>query len=127
MSRALTDDQLSVWKDRISRQVAGDLSVTKFCRQEQISETNFYYWRRKLQGPTGRRKATSRPRSDRSAARRGQAAETSFFQLRVPEPRGSAWIEIASADGTLIRLPQQNLAALELALATLAGQRHLER
>ena len=126
MARALTEDQLSVWKDRIARQVASDLSVSKFCQQEQISETNFYYWRRKLNGPKGRRKSASRRRSERSAVK-DQAAETSFFQLAVPEPRSSAWIEIVAADGTLIRLPQQNLAALELALATLADPGRVER
>lgn len=126
MARALTEDQLSVWKERMARQEASGLPVTKFCQQEQISETNFYYWRRKLKGPSGKGKSASRRRSERSAVSE-QAAETSFFQLPVAAPRSSAWVEITSVDGTLIRLPQENLAALELTLATLSGARQLAR
>jgi transposase-like protein len=123
MARALTEDQLSVWKDRIARQASSGLSVTKFCQQEQISEANYYYWRRRLHGSPKRRKAASR-HSGRSPER---DHGTQFIQLPVPSPRGSAWVEITSADGMLVRLPQQNLAALELTLATLSGARHLAR
>jgi hypothetical protein len=126
MAHALTGDRLSVWKDRVARQEASGLSVTKFCQQEQISDTNFYYWRRKLKGPARGRKSAARRRSDRSAGSH-QTAERSFFQLAVPQPQGSAWVEITSANGTLIRLPQQNLAALELTLATLSGAGQLAR
>ena len=33
------------------------------------------------------------------------------------------WIELAMADGTILRLPQQNLAALVTALRVLRGER----
>jgi hypothetical protein len=125
MARALTEDQLSVWQDRIARQASSGLSVTKFCQQEQISEANYYYWRRKLNGSTKRRKAASRRSGSPTERDPGDGAP--FIQLPVPSPRSSAWIEIAAADGTLIRLPQQNLAALKLALATLVDPRRLER
>lgn len=39
-------------------------------------------------------------------------AETTFFQLRTVSATSSPWIELILADGTLIRLPQQNREAL---------------
>jgi hypothetical protein len=48
-----------------------------------------------------------------------------FLQLPVNVAQGSPWIELALADGTILRLPQQNLAALVAALRLLRGE-HLE-
>ena len=48
---------------------------------------------------------------------------TDFLQLPVTAAQGSPWIELALADGTILRLPQQNLAALITALRVLRGER----
>jgi len=45
------------------------------------------------------------------------------LQLPVTAAQGSPWIELALADGTILRLPQQNLAALVAALRVLRGER----
>ncbi|MGD0900196.1 MAG: hypothetical protein ABR915_20370 [Thermoguttaceae bacterium] len=37
--------------------------------------------------------------------------------------RPSPWIELALPDGTVVRLPQQNLAALAVVLRALRGER----
>jgi len=46
-----------------------------------------------------------------------------FLQLPVTAAQGSPWIELALADGTILRLPQQNLTALITALRVLRGER----
>jgi hypothetical protein len=46
-----------------------------------------------------------------------------FLQLPVTASVGCPWIELALADGTILRLPQQNLAALIAALRVLRGER----
>jgi hypothetical protein len=46
-----------------------------------------------------------------------------FLRLPVTAAQGSPWIELALADGTILRLPQQNLAALVTALRVLRGER----
>jgi hypothetical protein len=46
-----------------------------------------------------------------------------FLQLPIAVSRGSPWIELALADGTILRLPQQNLAALVAVLRVLRGER----
>ena len=141
MARALTSEQLLAWKERIERQPLSGLTISEFCRREQISEANFYHWKRKLKGAASRQATPSRSKgrtvrskelSPQSAERQqtpervsGQTDAThnaTFFQIPLPQPRGGAWIEIVSNQGTVIRLPQQNLAAFELALAALNGQ-----
>jgi hypothetical protein len=46
-----------------------------------------------------------------------------FLQLPVTVVQGCPWIELALADGTILRLPPQNLAALVAALRVLRGER----
>jgi len=48
---------------------------------------------------------------------------TGFLQLPVAAAPTMPWIELALADGTILRLPQQNLAALITALRVLRGER----
>ena len=121
MARVLTQEELSVWEDRISRQARSGLTVAEFCLQEQISAANFHYRRRKLRGAAERDVSANPP-----IASQADPVEcvSPFFQVPVAAPRGGGcWIEIITADGNLIRLPQQNLAALELALTALPGSR----
>jgi hypothetical protein len=51
------------------------------------------------------------------------AAASGFLQLPVTAVRPSPWIELALPDGTVVRLPQQNLAALAVVLRALRGER----
>ena len=46
-----------------------------------------------------------------------------FLELPVAAMRPSPWIELALPDGTVVRLPQQNLAALAAVLGALRGER----
>jgi hypothetical protein len=45
------------------------------------------------------------------------------LQLPITAAQGSPWIELLLADGTILRLPQQNLAALVAVLRVLRGDR----
>jgi hypothetical protein len=59
----------------------------------------------------------------RSATPAVPTCPTGFLQLPVAAARPSPWIELALADGTVVRLPQQNLAALVAVLRALRGER----
>jgi len=120
MARALTREERAVWKDRISRQATSGESVAEFCAREQVSDASFYRWKRNLKvGPCKRSTRTKTARKDSATTPRSTTAGSAFFQLPVAPSRGAAWIELVLADGTVLRLPQQNLAALELALTTI--------
>jgi putative transposase len=118
MARTLTKDQLLVWKDRLARQRDSGLSIAEFCRHESVSATNFYQWKQKLKGGARRVVGKMKP-----AVTKGSTESPAMFvQVPLPQPRGATWIEIVTADGTQIRLPHQNLQALELTLATISGR-----
>jgi len=129
------------WRQRIKRQRESGLSIAEFCRREDISAHGFYVWRRNLRQAASNRQ---KPRADAKLQppRRRSAVATSrrplrralvgptvppcptdFLQLPVAAAATMPWIELAMADGTILRLPQQNLAALITALRVLRGER----
>jgi hypothetical protein len=128
------------WRQRISRQCESGLSIAEFCRRENVSAHNFYVWRRNLRESTRRREPHANMKAQRSRrqgvtamsrhpARRSfvglmaAPSPTNFLQLPVTAAQPAPWIELAMADGTILRLPQQNLAALITALRVLRGER----
>jgi hypothetical protein len=142
------------WRRRIEEQRASGLSIVEFCRREQISSHRFHAWKRKLRETVagrrsadatkmdrGRRKlavATPRRRLTRMPTRAAMATgrlaqpgtlpgttAPAFLQLPVTATRSRPWIELALPDGTVIRLPQQNVAAL-LAVLRLLGRNAAE-
>jgi hypothetical protein len=134
MARRVNEILWDQWRQRIARQRASGLSITAFCREEQVAPHSFHVWKRKLGGaaskaapaqPTGRQSAAvaSRRRACRPpvrAAERVRSAE--FLQLPVAPVRSSPWIELTLPEGTVMRLPQQNLAALVTVLRVLRDE-----
>ena len=141
MARAVNQALWDQWRQRIARQRESGLSIAEFCRREQVSSHRFHIWKRKL-----RHRTSARHGSDEVAkvhrSRKQQAIVTptrrsrhepvtpanparapGFLQLPVTAVRTSPWIELALADGTVVRLPQQNLAALVTVLRALRGER----
>lgn len=132
------------WRRRVQRQRESGLSIVEFCRGEHVSPHRFHVWKRRLRQatsarhgsdtiPAGRR-SRKRPGSVRPFQRqhptRAQPAPSTlrsidaagFLQLPVTAVRPSPWIELALPDGTVVRLPQQNLAAVVTVLRVLRGE-----
>jgi hypothetical protein len=136
------------WRERLERQRRSGLSIAEFCRREGVSAVTFHTWKQKLRGEAvvgsavggaadrsttdegaARRQAGTssraisrrrKPRPSRAAvaARTGSA---NFLQLPVFGARSGPWIELTLVDGTIVRIPQQNLAALQTVFAILRG------
>jgi len=151
MARTVSQVRWNQWRQVIARQRASGLSVAEFCRRENVSQQGFHAWNRKLrqgtspargaagaapkqrspkqrspkQDPPARRLPVAPRRRSRSAlpGPAAPAAAAGFLQLPVAAARTSPWIELALADGTVVRLPQQNLAALVTVLRALRGER----
>jgi hypothetical protein len=141
MARTLNQVRWDQWRQLIARQHASGLSVAEFCRRENVSRQGFHVWNRKLRQRTSTRRGSAGaapkqrsrkrhlPVAPRRRSRRallGPAAPTAapgFLQLPVTAARPSPWIELALPDGTVVRLPQQNLAALVAVLRALRGER----
>jgi transposase-like protein len=140
MARQVNQIRWDQWRQRIKGQRESGLSIAAFCRRENISAPGFYVWRRKLRQAMPRRRqsrAVAGPRHSRQrgavvaqrrrvrnalAVRAAPPCPTDFLPLPVRAAQAAPWIELAMADGTILRLPQQNLAALITALRVLRGE-----
>lgn len=138
MARQVNQALWDQWRQRLERQRESGLSITDFCRRENLSRQGFQVWKRKLRQAAFRREgprpaaAAQRLRKRRGVVSQRRAAcgqassamppcSTGFLQLPLAATRPSPWNELALADGTVIRLPQQNVAALVAVLRVLRG------
>jgi transposase-like protein len=127
MARKVNSELREVWRNRIEAQGRSGLTVAEFCEREGVSSGTFYGWRRKLRAKRSRRTGKALPRQKsgtrpyRQEGLSGTPSQVPFVQLPVSGPPTSPWIEVVLAEGTVVRLPQQNLAALQTVLRTLSG------
>jgi hypothetical protein len=122
MARKVNLELRETWRQRIERQRQSGLTVAEFSRQEAVSTASFYRWQQQVgTDAAGTAKRSPRRRSTRAAASLAQPAsphrlDATFVQLPLSPAPVNPWIELMLTDGTLIRLPQQNLAALQTVL-----------
>jgi hypothetical protein len=128
---------LTQWRERLKRHSESGLTIEAFCEKEGVSESVFYAWKRNLQDsvstPTASELVDTTPRPGKKRSRglrhqRSQVVTTSkpatkhpqeFLRLPVRGVRSIPWIELTLVDGTVVRIPQENLAALTAVLRTL--------
>jgi transposase-like protein len=125
MTRKVNQVLLTQWRQRLERQAASGLSIVAFCRKEGVSQATFHAWKRKLRDPLSARPESRKAVTARCSPKRRAAApkhSRDFLQLPVLAARPSPWIELTLADGTLVRVPQQNTAALVSVLRILRGE-----
>ena len=127
MAREMDPKSGETWRKLLEQKRRSGLTVVEFCQREGLSTGAYYMWRRKLHGQRSRRTsqaAVVRPK-DAPTRRKGKAPRSrpsvAFVQVPLPAASSSAWIEVVLAEGTVIRLPQQNLAALQTVLRLLRG------
>ena len=141
MARKLNQVLWDQWRQRMERQRSSGLSIVDFCRREQVSSHRFHAWKRKLCPTASTRHAAGKAAGTQRFGKRRSSVTprprtrptlsnpvmlpcpAEFLRLPVTAAQGSPWIELALADGTILRLPQQNLAALVTALRVLRGER----
>ena len=121
MSRAINQPLWDSWRVRFQQQRDSGLSVAAFCAEQNCAVATFYEWKRKLaacaEGVTPM--APERP-TPQKRSRPDAGQESAFVRVALPQPTvASPWIEVTLGNGTLVRLPAQNLAALELVLRTM--------
>jgi len=42
------EDKIQLWQERLQHQMDSDLTITAWCEQNQIAQSQFYYWQKKL-------------------------------------------------------------------------------
>jgi hypothetical protein len=45
------DDKITLWQERLQHQKESGIPITKWCEQQKITVSNFYYWQKKLNTP----------------------------------------------------------------------------
>ena len=130
MTRKVNQVLCGQWRQRLERQRASGLSIASFCRKEGVSTVTFHTWKRKLQveaapgpRPTDRSVAVpSRPSPRPARTDAGTMPRTAcFLQLPIVGARVEPCVELTLVDGTLVRIPPQNLAALQMVFTILRG------
>lgn len=138
MARKLNQALWDQWRQRVEWQRESGLSIAAFCRREGVSPASFHTWKRKLRTSAPARWSRKAAAMQRSQEQRGTVTErpgrqpspirsltathsANFLQLPVLAARTSPWIELTLVDGTIVRVPQQNLAALHTVLRVLRG------
>ena len=125
MAHEVNQVLLTQWRQRLESQSVSGLSIVAFCRKEGVSQATFHAWKRKLRDPLSARPESRKAVTARCSPRRRAAAtkhSRDFLQIPVTAARSSPWIELTLADGTLVRVPQQNTAALVSILRILRGE-----
>ena len=126
------------WRERLKRQSESDLTVEAFCKKEGVSTSMFYRWRRHLQDSSAEpaavepvdvaqragKKRSGPPRRKRAkkdvpSSEPATGHQSQFLRLPVRSVRSMPWTELTLVDGTVVRLPQENLEALSMVLQTL--------
>ena len=140
MTRKVNQVLWAQWRQRMERQRTSGLSIVAFCRKEGVSPATFHVWKRRLRDSTSTRPLSRegqtawrsrKQRADVTPHRRPchslakpamPTHQPDFLQLPVTAARPSPWIELTLADGTVVRLPQGNIAALITVLQVLRGE-----
>ena len=92
------------WRETILDWQASGLSIRAYCRQRQLTETAFHYWRRELR----RRDAKSAPRP-----------AAAFVPVAVI-PAAILAVEVRCPSGHVVSLPHADAATLRALFAALA-------
>jgi hypothetical protein len=111
MGRVANPELASLWRERLERQRRSGLSILEYCRREGCSAGNFHAWKRRL-----RASPATVERKPKARASRDQAPRGGFVQFPLVV---ESTIEVRFGDGTLLRLPAENLAALAVTVRTL--------
>jgi hypothetical protein len=83
------------WRKIIADQEAGGESIPAYCRQRQLSEKSFYYWRKRLIcGADARPEAFVRLTSAEAGAARMLCIQTpGGYRLEVPQGTDGAYVQ----------------------------------
>jgi hypothetical protein len=109
MRKVVDQAKRRLWRERLSRFARSGQKVAAFCSAERVSVPTFYQWKRKLASQSA--KPESRRTSQSSSAGNGTQA---FVPVRI---EGAALVQMELPNGTHVRVPAGDLAAIGAAIA----------
>jgi hypothetical protein len=106
MGRSANAALAARWQERIGRWRSSGLSISEFCRREEISQPSFFGWRKRLAG----RHAVTHRRGGQPAIRAGRKPR--FVELPPLAWSATSGVQIALPGGATVTLPPQAAAEL---------------
>jgi hypothetical protein len=96
------------WRDVIRQQRSSDLSISAFCRERDLAEGSYFYWRRKLTKGQ-RQKGSVRKENESRQSGVLQNTVATFVPVAIPAPNGTtrANCEVVLPDGCRIIIPTE--------------------
>jgi hypothetical protein len=93
------------WRERIAAQRSSGLSVTEFCRREEIGKAGFYYWKRRvdMRSREGFLELKVAPLSQVEAEARAEATSVSVPSSAVPGTFPAIGVHLAN--GRMLAVP----------------------
>ncbi len=133
MARSTDRKKLALWQGRFQRFVRSGLSVVRFCAAEDVSESSFYYWQKKLEPTTLRRRARAEDLGDDRGASAEDRGVCSEGRRASATGRGvfRPVTVVPTTSGVVVRLPsgtriEADAAHLDVIRAVVAETVHAE-
>ena len=79
-------DKTVLWIERLKRFAQSKMTVAAFCAAEKVSQASYYYWRRKLLGPS-RQPKSGEPASGQPKSRRPNSQQPNSSQPKPSRPK----------------------------------------
>lgn len=112
-----SEERAAYWRRMITHQQSSGVSISAFCRKQNLSQPSFYAWRRKLE-INGR--TSGEPAKERASST--SALNPTF--VAVPGISAKSNFEIRLLNGTSIVVPSQfDESALQRVLGVVQGLR----
>ncbi len=116
-------ERAAFWAQVVQEQAGSGLSVRAFCRERQLTEPSFYWWRQRLRGARPRSRGAARGDGRRRQAG-AQDARAGFVEVvATPQPPEPAWSGVTlHVDGRLHVVVERgfDVATLRAVLAVVA-------
>ena len=99
-------DREAYWQGMMRQQAASGLSISAFCREHEVAEGSFFYWRRKLTNGLSKKRAGGEDEEPRRSGCRNNAVGK-FIPVEMPAANGAAQAicEVVLPDGCRIIVP----------------------
>jgi len=90
-----SEDKERLWREHVSAWQQSELSIRQYCLQHQLSEANFYAWRREL---------ARRDELGVVPAARAKPLSVTWMPVSITES-ASPLVEVQLPTGTVLRVP----------------------
>jgi hypothetical protein len=108
MTRRQILNREAYWQGMMRQQEGSGLSISAFCRKQEVAEGSFFYWRRKLTTQRPQQESSPKDKSPRQSRPR-KSTVAKFVPVDIPTPsvRSGGSCEVVLPNACRIIMPIQ--------------------